>query len=347
MSIATIKWVNKKIRIIDQTRLPLNLRYIYCKDIKSLFKAIKTMKIRGAPALGVAAAFGVVLGIQSSKAKKFQGFIRQLNKVINYLGSSRPTAVNLFSSLERMEKIAKDNKDKSINEIKKILLKEAINIFQEDRVMCRRLSKHGSGLIKNNDNILTICNAGALATSDFGTALGVIYKAKKEGKNIKVYACESRPLLQGARLTTWELKKENIDVTLICDNMAAFLMQQRKIDKIFVGADRIVSNGDTANKIGTYNLAVLARYHKIPFYVVAPSSSFDLNLPNGERIPIEQRDEKEVLEVFGRRIAAKGIKVYNPAFDITPGSLISAIVTEAGVIKPPYKINIKKKLKNI
>ena len=347
MAIATIKWINKKIKIIDQTKLPLELRYIYCKDIKSLYEAIKTLKVRGAPALGVAAAFGVALGMQNSRAKNYKAFIRELDRVIKYLGSSRPTAVNLFIALKRMKKTAQNSKAVSIKEIKQILLKEAIDIFQEEIAMCRKLSKYGSGLIKKNDNILTICNAGALATSDFGTALGMLYQAKAENKDIKVYACETRPLLQGARLTTWELKRNKIDVTLVCDNMVAFLMQQKKIDKIFVGADRITSNGDTANKIGTYNLAVLAKYHKIPFYVAAPSSSFDLNLSDGKRIPIEQRDKSEVLEILGRRIAAKGIKAYNPAFDITPNNLISAIITETGIIKSPYKINIRKKIRNV
>jgi len=347
MSIPTIKWINKKIRIIDQTKLPIKFKYIYCKDIKSLWKAIKTLKVRGAPALGVAAAFGVVLGMQSSKAKTSRNFISQLNRAIKYLGSSRPTAVNLFNCLERMRRVAKQHKEESPAKIKKILSKEAINIFQEDRKMCRALSGYGAKLVKKRDVLLTICNAGALATSDFGTALGVMYKAKQQGKKIKVYACETRPLLQGARLTSWELKRDNIDVTLICDSMAASLMQQKKIDKIFVGADRIASNGDTANKIGTYNLAVLAKYHNIPFYVVAPSSSFDLSLSDGRKIPIEQRDKKEILEIYGRRIAAKGIKAYNPAFDVTPHNLISAIITEFGIIRPLYKLNIKKKLRNI
>jgi len=345
MSIPTIKWIKGKIRFIDQTRLPLELRYIYCKDINTLYEAIKTMKIRGAPALGIAAAFGVVLGVENSKAKNFKDFMKQLNRVIKYLGSSRPTAVNLFSALERMRETVRQSQKLPVKKIKNILLKEAIKIFEQDRVMCRRLSQYGSRLIKNKDKILTICNAGALATSDYGTALGVIFRAKEEGKNIKVYASETRPLLQGARLTTWELKRENIDVTLICDNMAASLMKQRRIDKIFVGADRIASNGDTANKIGTYSLAVLAKYHNIPFYVVAPSSSFDLNLSDGEKIPIEQRDQKEVLEILGKRIAAKGIKAYNPAFDVTVHNLISAIITEFGIIRPPYKTNIKKKFK--
>lgn len=345
MSISTIKWVKGSIKIIDQTKLPLKLRYIYCRNITTLWKAIKTLQVRGAPALGIAAAFGVVLGTKKSKARKSKDFIKELDKVISYIASSRPTAINLFNAMARLRRVALKNSKKSVTELKNILFQEAMRIFNEDRAMCRKLGEYGAQLIKSNDRALTICNAGALATSDYGTALAVFYSAKKKGKRFKVYSCETRPLLQGARLTTWELKRENIDVTLICDNMAAALMQQRKIDKVFVGADRITSSGDTANKIGTFNLAVLAKYHRIPFYVVAPSSSFDLKLSDGKNIPIEQRDEKEVLEILGQRIAPKGVKAYNPAFDVTPHNLISAIVTESGIIRPPYKINIKKKLK--
>jgi methylthioribose-1-phosphate isomerase len=345
MAISTIKWIRGSVRIIDQTRLPQELRYVYCSNVGALWKAIKVMKIRGAPALGVAAAFGVVLGIQRSRAKNFRVFARELEKIINYLGSSRPTAVNLFSALERMRKTARESRNYPIEKIKQILLKEAMKIYEEDRRMCRKLADYGSRLVKKNDRILTICNAGALATSDFGTALGVICRAKEQKKNIKVYACETRPLLQGARLTTWELKKQKIDTTLICDSMAASLMRDKMIDKVFVGADRIANNGDTANKVGTYNLAVLAKYHRVAFYVVAPSSSFDLGISGGGQIPIEQRDESEILEFAGLRIAAEGVKVYNPAFDVTPHNLISAIITESGIIRPPYRENIKKVLR--
>jgi len=303
------------------------------------------MQVRGAPALGVAAAFGVYLGIKDFRGNNNQ-FLKKLKSVIRYLGSSRPTAVNLFWSLERMNKLARKNRNKPVAQIKMMILKEAKKIFQEDRFVSRKMGDFGQGLIKNNDRILTICNAGALATADYGTALALIYKAKEKGKNIKVFACETRPLLQGARLTTWELKKHKIDTTLICDNMAASLMSQKKIDKVITGADRIASNGDSANKIGTYNLAVLAKYHHIPFYIVAPSSSFDLKLKTGKGIPIEQRSKEEVTVINNKRIAAKNVKVYNPAFDVTPHQLITAIVTEKGIIRPPFIKNIKRLLKN-
>lgn len=334
MAIETIKWEKQKAKLIDQTLLPLKLKYIYAKDIKTMWKAIKTLQVRGAPAIGVAAAFGVILGVQKSKAKDFNAFRKELLRAVKYLGSSRPTAVNLFWALERMKNAVLENHRKPVDQIKKILLKEALRIWDEDRVICRRMAKYGARLVRANDRILTICNAGALATSDFGTALGVFYQAKNEGKKFKVYACETRPLLQGARLTAWELMREKIDVTLICDNMAASLMERGLVDKVFVGADRIAKNYDTANKIGTYNLAVLANYHKIPFYVVAPKSTFDFKIGSGKEIPIEERKADEVSFVFGKRVAPRGVKVYNPAFDVTAHNLITAIITEDGIIKP-------------
>ncbi|MDP3142741.1 MAG: S-methyl-5-thioribose-1-phosphate isomerase [Candidatus Omnitrophota bacterium] len=342
MTVETIKWIGRRVKLIDQRKLPAKLVYVYCGEIKSLWKAIRQMQVRGAPAIGIAGALGVVLGIQHSKAKSFLDFKRNLEKVIAYLASSRPTAVNLFNALKRMRRVVEDNCRLPVATLKKMLLEEALKIVAEDKQLCRRMAGFGAKLIKDQDNILTICNAGALATADYGTALGVMYKAKEKGKRFKVFACETRPLLQGARLTAWELERENIDTTLICDNMAASLMAQGKIDKIFVGADRIAANGDTANKIGTYNLAVLAEFHKIPFYVVAPSSSFDLSIKDGAQIPIEQRDKKEVTHILGKPIAPSGIKVYNPAFDVTPGNLITAIITERGIIKAPYNKNIKK-----
>lgn len=346
MPIPTIEFKNNSVKIIDQTKLPTSYKFIFCKNIKQLWKAIRTMQVRGAPALGVAAAFGVYLGIKDFRGNNSRQFLRKLAQVIKYLGSSRPTAVNLFWSLERIEKLALKNKNKPVKEIKSLILKEAKEIFKEDKLVSRKMGDYGQVLIKNNDKILTICNAGALATADYGTALALIYKAKERRKSIKVFACETRPLLQGARLTTWELKRNKIDTTLICDNMAASLMSQNKINKVITGADRIASNGDSANKIGTYSLAVLAEYHKIPFYVVAPSSSFDLKLKTGKGIPIEQRKSNEVTIINNKRIAVKNVKVYNPAFDVTPHQLITAIVTEKGIIKPPFSKNIKKLLKN-
>ena len=331
MPVQTIKWKNEKVRIIDQTKLPHKLVYLDIKDVRSMWHAIKKLKVRGAPAIGVAGAFGAVLGIRNIKTDKYEVFKRRLNEVIKYLISCRPTAVNLFWALERMRKCAEKNKAKPVEKIKILFLREALKITEEDKICCRRMARHGAKLIKNGDCILTHCNAGGLATVDYGTALGVLFEANRQGKRIKVFVDETRPLLQGARLTTWELLKEKIDVTLICDNMAASLMEKGKIDKIFVGADRIARNGDVANKIGTYNLAVLAKYHKIPFYVVAPLSTFDVSLSSGNDIPIEERHQDEVRTVMGKRIAPKNVKVYNPAFDVTPAKLVTAIITEDGV----------------
>ncbi|MBU4377117.1 MAG: S-methyl-5-thioribose-1-phosphate isomerase [Candidatus Omnitrophica bacterium] len=327
----TIAWKNKKAVIIDQTKLPHKLAYLNIRDARTMWWAIKKLKIRGAPAIGVAGAFGVVLGTQNMRADKYGVFKRRLDEIIKYLVSCRPTAVNLAWALERMRRCAEKNKSDSVTKIKSTLLKEAVKIMEEDKICCRKMARHGAKFIKNGDSILTHCNAGGLATVDYGTALGVLFEAKKQGKKIKVFVDETRPLLQGARLTAWELLKAGIDTTLICDNMAASLMAKGKIDKIFVGADRIAQNGDVANKIGTYNLAVLAKYHKIPFYVVAPVSTIDLKLSSGKHIPIEERDEDEVRTVMTKRIAPKNVKAYNPAFDVTPARLITAIITESGV----------------
>ncbi len=341
MDIKTIEWRNGRIKLIDQTKLPGKLEYLYVSDIKILWQAIKVLRVRGAPALGAAAALGIYIGIKDSRARDFAQFSRELDKAAKYLASSRPTARNLFWGLERMCGAAVRNKDKSIPEIKKLLFKEAQEVIEEDRRACRSIGRFGAKLIKSGDTILTVCNAGILATIDYGTALGVIYRAKEEGKRLKVYSCETRPLLQGARLTTWELHKKGIEVTAICDNMAATLMRQGKVDLVIAGADRIAANGDTANKIGTYSLAVLADYHKIPFYIAAPASTFDLTIKTGRDIPIEQRDPKEVSELFFKRpTIAKGIKIYNPAFDVTPHNLIAAIITDKGVIRAPYGKNI-------
>lgn len=341
MPVETITWKNGNVVYVDQTRLPHVLKFVTCTDVKTLWGAIKTLEVRGAPAIGIAGAFGVVLGIQGSKAKDFAQFFKEVRRITKYLASSRPTAINLFWALARMECVAKENKDKPIVKLKNILLHEALKILQEDKDACRRMARYGSSLVKNGDSILTHCNAGGLATADYGTALGVLFEAKKRSKRFHVYVDETRPLLQGARLTTWELMHERIDTTLICDNMAASLMAKGRIDKIFVGADRIASNGDAANKIGTYNLAVLAKYHGVPFYVVAPLSTFDFKLRSGREIPIEERKADEVRAILGHPIAPKNVKVYNPAFDVTPNDLITAIVTEKGIFRKPYIKNLK------
>jgi len=343
MKINTIEWKNNKIRIIDQSKLPHRLKYIYIDDVKALWKAIKNMKIRGAPALGAASALGVYFALRESKASNTQRFYKELDKAIAYLASCRPTARNLFWGLESMRLAVLGKENLGVERLKRILFAQANKIIAEDKIACRKIGNYGARLIKNKDTILTICNAGILATIDYGTALAVIYRAQEEGKKIKVFACESRPMLQGARLTAWELKKNNIDVTLICDNTAATLMRQGKIDKVITGADRIAANADTANKIGTYNLAVLSRYHKIPFYIAAPETTFDLSIKTGKDIHIEERDEREVTELFFKKpIAPKGVKVFNPAFDITDHHLITGIITDKGIIRPPYLENIKK-----
>ncbi|MDD4899697.1 MAG: S-methyl-5-thioribose-1-phosphate isomerase [Candidatus Omnitrophica bacterium] len=343
MNLKTISWKNNSIRIIDQTKLPGKLVFLKIRSLSLLWRAIKELKVRGAPALGGVAGLGVYLGIKDFKGDDKKAFLRKLKEVSDYLGSSRPTARNLFWGIERMQSAAVNNRHSPVPEIKKLLFAQAQKIIEEDRQACRRIGFYAARFFHDGDAVLTICNAGILATIDYGTALGAIYRAKEDGKRLKVYACETRPLLQGARLTTWELRHQGVDVTLICDNMAASLMREGKVKKVITGADRIAANGDTANKIGTLGLAVLANYHKIPFYVAAPASTFDLKIKNGRQIPIEQRDAKEVTSLFFKQpITAKGVKVYNPAFDVTPHELITAIITDQGVVEPPYSKNIRK-----
>lgn len=347
MPLPTIEWegdISGRIRLIDQTLLPTELKFVYCEDTKSIWHAIKSLMVRGAPAIGIAGAMGVVVGLKDIHAKNADEFLRELQRVTTYLGSSRPTAVNLFWGLARMERVARENKGKSVQEIKDALLQEALKIQDEDKVICRKIGENGAGFIKDGDGILTHCNAGGLATADYGTALAVLFKAKEQGKHIKVYADETRPLLQGARLTAWELMHAGIDVTLICDNMAAYVMKLGKVRCVIVGADRIAANGDTANKIGTYGVSILAKEHGIPFYVAAPVSTFDLSIKSGSDIPIEERLPEEVTHGFGKRTAPEGVKVFNPAFDVTPTKNITAIITEKGVISPPSFENIKQLL---
>ena len=338
MPVETIRWVgdvNGCIELIDQTLLPGRLEYVECRTLDEIWEAIKVLRVRGAPAIGIAGAMGLVLGVQGSRARTFDEFLADLRRAKSYLETSRPTAVNLFWALDRMERTALENSGMPVGELAARLLQEALAIVEEDRRTCRAIGSNGAALLKDGDGVLTHCNAGGLATADYGTALGVLFAAKEQGKRIRVYADETRPLLQGARLTTWELLQAGIEVTLICDNMAAVVMREGRVDAVIVGADRIAANGDVANKIGTYGLSVLARHHAVPFYVAAPLSTFDLSLQDGSAIPIEQRDPEEVTCWGGRRTAPDGIDVYNPAFDVTPAANVTAIITEKCVIQPP------------
>lgn len=337
----TIEWKDGKVFLINQRRLPLKYEIINCSTYKEVAEAIKEMKIRGAPAIGVAAAFGMALAAYSSKADTYEEFNLDMEKAKAFLAIARPTAVNLFWALERIMNLINLKKDIDLCKLNDIILQEAKNIAREDIKINKVIGKYGSSLIKDGDNILTHCNAGALATADYGTALGVIRTAFKEGKKIHVYVDETRPVLQGARLTTWELMREKIPFTLITDNMAGFLMFQKKVNLIIVGADRIARNGDVVNKIGTYSLSVLARENKVPFYVAAPISTIDVSLRSGKEIPIEERDSKEVTHILGKQIAPTGVKVFNPAFDLTPNRYVEGIITEKGIIKKPFEENIK------
>jgi methylthioribose-1-phosphate isomerase len=329
-----IEWLGDRIRVIDQTRLPHEEVFLDLDNYRQVADAINELRIRGAPDIGVAAAYGFALGAQKIEPDSKDEFLAQLRPVNETLSSSRPTAVNLFWALERMNRVAQSSED--VSKIKKDLLAEARRIEAENDEANRRLSELGSELIQEGFTILTHCNAGSLATAGYGTALGIIKMAREQGKRIEAYATETRPLLQGARLTTWELLKENIPVTLITDSMAGYFMNKGDIDCVIVGADRIAANGDVANKIGTYTLAVLAMENAIPFYVAAPLSTIDLSLPTGEDIPIEERSPDEVTHIQGIRIAAEGVRAVNPAFDVTPHSYVTAIITEKGVIREPY-----------
>ena len=342
MAISTLEWTDAGLQLIDQTKLPVEYIQVVCTDVEQVWDAIKRLVVRGAPAIGVAAGYGVCIGIKESKAATGGELCDEVGRICDYLATSRPTAVNLFWALDRMKKCSGENQALPVERIKKLLLDEAHKIYQEDRAICRAIGKNGAALLEDGQTVLTHCNAGALATADYGTALAVIFAAVEEGKKIAVYADETRPLLQGARLTAWELDREGIDVTLICDNMAAQVMKEGKIDKVITGADRIAKNGDAANKIGTYGVALLAKAHNIPFYIAAPKSTFDMSLASGDDIPIEQRDPDEITNGFGKRTAPKGINVYNPAFDVTPHHLIHGIITEEGIITEPYEQNLAK-----
>jgi methylthioribose-1-phosphate isomerase len=336
MSFRTIEWRDNKVIMIDQTRLPAEEVYVTYEDYQGVAEAIRGMVIRGAPAIGVAAAMGVAIGARDIIADTFDSFYKQLENVCDVIGRTRPTAVNLFWAIERMKKVAQKHRDLSLASIRELLKAEAVAIETEDLAICKEIGRHGAPLIKEGARVLTHCNAGGLATAGYGTALGVIRAAHEAGKGIKVFADETRPWLQGARLTAWELMKDAIPVTLISDNMAGWLMRKGEIDCCVVGADRIAANGDTANKIGTYSVAVLAKENRIPFYVAAPISTLDLSLKSGDEIPIEERSALEVTHIQGVPIAPEGVAVRNPAFDVTPARYIAGIVTEKGVVHGDY-----------
>lgn len=324
-----------KLSLIDQTRLPLHVENFVCDSVEEVWNAIKVLKVRGAPAIGVAAAYGLVTGLQPFRNSDVVEFRLEMERVAAYLAGSRPTAVNLSWALDRMKSVAASSDASTAATLHDRLLAEAQLIETEDQAMCSSIGRHGRTLINSGMSILTHCNAGGLATAGDGTALAVMFQAAADGKNIHIFADETRPLLQGARLTTWELQQRGIPVTLICDNMAAQVMKEGRIQMVITGADRIAANGDAANKIGTYGVAVLAKFHGIPFCVAAPSSTFDLSLPDGSGIPIEQRAAEEITCGFGTQTAPDNTSVYNPAFDVTPAELITAIITERGIIRSP------------
>ncbi len=339
MPVPTIEWDNGRVRIIDQTRLPLEKKFITIDTNEQMWEAIKKLKIRGAPAIGIAAAFGIYLGIRDFTGVS-EDFMKRFNEVCSYIGSSRPTAVNLFWAIERMKNLVSRNADRVVNDMKDLILKEAVSMIDEDNRICRAIGKNGRALITQGCSLLTHCNAGGLATAMYGTALAPIFKAHEDGLSIHVFVDETRPLLQGARITAWELLEAGISATLITDNMAASVMQKKKVDMVIVGADRIAANGDTANKIGTLGVAVLAKEFDIPFYVAAPISTIDVNTSSGSEIPIEERGKEEVIRGFGTQTAPADINVYNPAFDVTPAKYITGIITENGIINPPYEKSI-------
>lgn len=331
----TVMWEAGKVRLIDQTALPERLQYVEYSDWREVAEAIRTMVVRGAPAIGCAAALGMALGSRGIIADGREAFLKRVNGIADTFRASRPTAVNLFWAVDRIIEAAEETEGNPVD-LKDAMLVEALLMLDEDIAANRRLGAYGAELLSDNANVLTHCNAGALATVGYGTALGVIRAAVEAGKKVHVYADETRPRLQGMKLTAWELAQDNIPVTVIADNMAASLMRQGKIDCVIVGADRIASNGDTANKIGTYGLAVLAKHHNIPFYVAAPFSTIDMKLSSGIQIPIEQRETIEMTHIEGIRVAPEGVSVLNPAFDITPGELVTGFITEKGVVEPPF-----------
>jgi methylthioribose-1-phosphate isomerase len=353
MVFETLKWIggiDGYLELIDQRKLPGQLVKLQCRNIKQLCEIIKTLAVRGAPAIGVAAGYGLCLAMQKlAEPAETTEAISHLNKSAEYLAKSRPTAINLFWALERIKKCADkfvaEKSNATLTELREAIFAEAEAIYKEDVDMCEKIGRNGEKFIETGNGILTHCNAGALATAGEGTALAVLFEAKKAGKQFKVYVDETRPLLQGARLTCWELKQAKIDVTLICDNMAGWLMKQGKVNAVITGADRIAANGDAANKIGTFSLSILAKEHGIPFYIAAPSSTFDLEIESGAQIPIEQRPADEIKTFCGTEITPSAVEVYNPAFDVTEARNITAIITEKGVIEKPNRDNLREHLR--
>ncbi|MBR2923896.1 MAG: S-methyl-5-thioribose-1-phosphate isomerase [Clostridia bacterium] len=334
--------LNSQLVLIDQTQLPGKVEILYLSTQEEIREAIYLLKVRGAPAIGVAAAFGVYLAAKSIQTDEYDAFLREYQKCSKYLEAARPTAVNLAWALHRMEQVVLSNADYSVAEIKALLLKECTAIKDEDTDMCRRIGEHGLSVLKDGYGILTHCNAGQLATSKYGTALAPIHLGRERGMNFRVFTDETRPLLQGARLSAFELVEDGVDTTLICDNMASQVMKNGWVNAVFVGCDRVAANGDACNKIGTSGVAILAKHYGIPFYVLGPTSTIDLNTPTGDDIVIEQRPAEEVTEMwYEKRMAPEGVKVYNPAFDVTDHELITGIITEHGIAHPPYTESLK------
>jgi methylthioribose-1-phosphate isomerase len=340
--IETLEWTDSGVRFIDQTKLPTEETYVTCRTCEQVADVIRNMVVRGAPAIGVAAAMGIALGVKNSKAETGGELKQEFDRCCDLIGKTRPTAVNLFWAIRRMQDKLESLRVRPLAQIRQALIEEAQRMHAEDIAANQAMGRFGATLMPARGGILTHCNAGALATCGYGTALGVIRAAVEQGKKIHVYADETRPFLQGSRLTAWELMKDNIPTTVISDNMAGAMMLQDKIAAVVVGADRIAANGDVANKIGTYSVAVLAREHSIPFYVAAPFSTIDLETPDGSKIPIEQRNPREVTHIAGKQMVPEGVQVENPAFDVTPAKYVTAIVTERGIARAPYETSLAK-----
>jgi methylthioribose-1-phosphate isomerase len=340
--IQTLEWTDDGVRFIDQTKLPTEETYVNCTTHEQVADVIRTMVVRGAPAIGVSAAMGIALGVKNSKAESVNDLKREFDQICDVIGKTRPTAVNLFWAIRRMTEKFESLRIRPIPQIKQALIEEAQRMHAEDIAANQAMGRHGATLMPASGGVLTHCNAGALATAGYGTALGVIRAAVEQGKKIHVYADETRPFLQGSRLTAWELMKDGIPTTVISDNMAGAMMSQGKIGAIVVGADRIAANGDVANKIGTYTVAILAKEHGIPFYVAAPISTVDLDCPEGSQIPIEQRNAREVTHIAGKQMVPDGVEIENPAFDVTPAKYVAAIITEKGIARAPYGESLAK-----